>query len=297
MIELTHTIQTKDGILVPKGVRLNFSNGIAKYQGHPIERNKVPLQVIKGAKGPFMHAACATLLNDNRGFQQAYKRQYKDWAHMVVYGDNIIVYIWDTRKVIDVISGLHEAANDKPIVRKIKNDKTGEVINQHLGTTKGWAKSLYNMIMWPQYARLDNGLPLITDNKDWQQIVDEFNAPINQKYSFEAYAGLEDIVGPRGVETHVLRYNSAFEQTLQKMKLDAPKAEPWLHIGIQPGAQACYGIWIWDTRHVIASGKLSREQVMQLLQLGAQMHSYALDNGMKLVGSGETAQLNKSMHK
>lgn len=187
MIELTKVIQTSDGVLVPAGVRLEFKNGVAKYQGHPIKRELVPLQVIKGASGPFLHACSATLLNDCKRFQDIYNRKYQDWAHMVVLGDNLLVYVWDTREVIDVISGIRQAAKGGPIQRVLVNKKTGERITQTLGWHKwGWTKSMYEMMLWPAYHRIDNGLPLKTNEAGWKEAVDEFNAPVLKKHAFES---------------------------------------------------------------------------------------------------------------
>lgn len=187
MIELSEVIQTKDGVLVPKGVRLEFKNGIAKYQNHPIERKLLPLQAIKGASGPFLNACCAIVLNDNKGFQQVYNKRYQDWAHCVVKGDYLIVYIWDTREVIDVIPGIHAACKGGPITRMLVNKTTGERFSQVLGWNRwGWAKSLYEMMMWPVYHRPDNGLPLVTKNEGWKPIIDEFNAPVKKRFAYES---------------------------------------------------------------------------------------------------------------
>lgn len=193
-MQLNHTIVTSDGVLVPAGVRLKFSGGIAKYKGHPIERKLVPLAVIDGAKGPFMRACCATVINDCRRFQSDVRHtDFKDWAHCIVYGDNIIVYIWDTREVIDVIPGLHSGAPGGPVyqTKNLKNVKTGE----HVKDTKviannrwGWSKSFYEMLMIPAYHRLDNGLPLVTHNKDWEAAI----APINEQ-AIKAQAAYESI--------------------------------------------------------------------------------------------------------
>jgi len=180
-MKLSQTIQTSDGVLVPAGVNLEFSGGKAKYQGHPIERKLVPLEAIVGAKGPFLRACCATVINDCRRFQSDVRTtNYQDWAHCIVDGDNIIVYVWDTRQVIDVIPGLHAGAAGGPITRtrKLVNKQTGEQTTKTevLGHNKwGWAKSFYEMLMLPQYHRLDNGLPLTTDNKDWQAAIANVN--------------------------------------------------------------------------------------------------------------------------
>ena len=192
MIETTQILQASDGVLVPKGVRLDFKNGKAKYQNHPIERKLIPLQAIKGAAGPFLNACCAVLLNDNRGFQEQFKKRYQDWAHFVLSGDNIIVYVWDTREVIDVIPGLHAGVKGGPITRTLVNKETGERKEQVLGHRKhGWSKSIYDMVTWPQYHRPDNGMPLVTNNPEWKQVVDDFNKA-NAKFAYEAFISPEE---------------------------------------------------------------------------------------------------------
>lgn len=383
MIELSKTIQTSDGVLVPAGVRLDFHSGKAKYQGHPIERKFVPLQAIKGAQGPFLHACVATVLNDNRGFQQVYNKKYQDWAHCVVSGDYLFIYVWDTRQVIEVIPGLHAAAKGGTVTRRLINPKTGEKIEQVLGHSQfGWAKSLYEMLMWPQYHRQDNGLPLVTDNQGWKDIVDNFNQTIEAKFAYEASyifdaresdeftpeyrqelaeQGLampdgsypirniddlhnaiqaygrtgdnkeetknwiikrakelnavaelpeswnvaieqyvranEAVIGPRGREIQVFRYNASMQSTLKQFKAKFIDYQPWMHIAIAK-AKPCYAIYIWDTRQVLESGELTKEQAMQLVQLGYQMKAFANDNAQPLKGSGDAVKvMNWSMAK
>jgi hypothetical protein len=41
------------------------------------------------------------------------------------------------------------------------------------------------MILWPVYHRPDNGLPLVTDNADWQEFVEQFNATMETKFAYE----------------------------------------------------------------------------------------------------------------
>lgn len=188
MIELKQTILTDDNVFVPAGTRLVFKNGFAEYMKHKISRAKVPLQAIKGARGPFLNAVCATILNDNKGFQEAYNKRFQDWAHCVAIGDYLVVYIWDTREIIDIMPGLHAAVNGGPIVRRLINKKTGERIEQTIGHTKyGWAKYFYDMLTWPQYHRLDNGLPLVTKEKGWQEIVAKFNQNVEQNFAYESF--------------------------------------------------------------------------------------------------------------
>lgn len=197
-MQLNHTIMTTDGVIVPAGVRLQFHNGIAKYKGHPIDRRLVPLQVIDGARGPFLRACCATLINDCRRFQSEVKHtDYKDWAHCIVYGDYIVVYIWDTREVIDVIAGLHSGAAGGPIMqtKNLRNVDTGERHRQTkvIGHNRwGWSKSFYEMTMLPAYHRLDNGLPLVCKNDAWQAAIDPINAmAIKAQAAYEAFDPLK----------------------------------------------------------------------------------------------------------
>lgn len=188
MIQLSKPIIIEGGVLVPAETTLDFKNGVARYDNRKVERKLVPLQCIKGATGPFLHAFCATLLNDNRGFQKTYDVKYQDWAHCILHGDYLIVYVWDTRQVLDIYPGIYAAARGGTIFRRLINKKTGERIQQVMGhSVYGWAKSLYEMAMWPQYARPDNGLPLVTDNPGYKDIIDKFNKPINAKYSYESF--------------------------------------------------------------------------------------------------------------
>lgn len=186
-------IQTTDGVLVPKGVRLKFVNGVAKYQGHPIKRELLPLECIVGAKGPFLNACCATVLNHNAKFQAEHKFDYKDWMHFIVHGNALIVYIWDTREVVDVIIGVHDAVTGKPITRTLVNKDTGKRITQFLGQPRfGWAKSVYEVVLRGIEHRPDNGLPLKTNNHEWQDIIDKFNHPIEVKYAYESIDELNE---------------------------------------------------------------------------------------------------------
>jgi hypothetical protein len=187
MVELSKPIQLPNGILIPAGTKLQFRQGTAKFQNWPVQRFMIPLQAIRGAKGPFTNACVATMLNDLIGFQETYDRKYQDWAHMVAYGDNFVIYIWDTREVIDIITGVGAASKGGPITRTITNPKTKESIIQTIGHRKyGWAKFVYDAMQIPQNHRWDNGLPLHTKNKDWEKIIADMNAIVKQKYAFES---------------------------------------------------------------------------------------------------------------
>lgn len=194
MVELTKPIILKNGIVVPAGVRLEFKNGKAKYQNYPVERMLIPLQIIKGAKGPFLNAAVATLLNDNQRFQQIFNKKFQDWAHVIAFGDFLIVYVWDTRDVIDVIPGLHSGAKGGPVIQEkdLIRKSDGQKIHESkvIGHNKwGWSKGIYEMLMFPGYHRQDNGLPLKTDNKDWKPIIDKFNERIEKQFAYECLFG------------------------------------------------------------------------------------------------------------
>lgn len=175
---LNRTIETKDRVLVPAGTKLTFSNGIAKYQNHPIERNKIPIEAIVGHKGPFINACVATLINDCMRFQRdVRKTNFQDWAHCIAYGDYLIVYIWDTREVIDVISGLQTNAAGRVFTKNLRSSQTGERMTKVVGQDRhGWSKSIYDMLLLPKYRRPDNGLPLQTSRSEWKDIV----APLNR---------------------------------------------------------------------------------------------------------------------
>ena len=175
-MKLSKPILTTDNVLVPAGTKLTFKGNIAKYQNHDIRRDLVPLECIVGAKGPFLHACAAQVLNDNRLLQQDRKTDYKPWCHCITYGNNCFVYIWDTREVVDVITGLSSAVKGKVHTKTLVSKQTGEKVEKFLGQDRsGWAKSLFEMMNWPKYHRPDNGLPLQTKKPEWQELVKALN--------------------------------------------------------------------------------------------------------------------------
>lgn len=299
-MKLSQTIQTSDGVLVPAGVKLEFSGGKAKYQNHPIERRLVPLQAIVGAKGPFLRACCATVINDCRRFQsEVRKTNYADWAHCIVDGDNIIVYIWDTRQVIDVIPGLHAGANGGPVMRhrNLVSKQTGERLEQHdiIGHNRwGWAKSFYEMLMLPQYHRLDNGLPLVTDRDEWQVAIANINKQAQKaQAAYEScnvpVAATETFFGSNGNGVFVFKYT---EVASWFRNLSMPKAEPWMHLGIVTlGKKYAAVVWIWDTRKVLGECELDEATAKKILDNAIRMRCGAIDSNQKLKGGGEFAAL------
>jgi hypothetical protein len=188
-MKLSKAILTTDNVLVPAGTELTFKGNIAKYQHHEVRRDLVPLECIVGARGPFLHACAAQVLNDNRLLQQIKKTAYQPWCHCIAYGNNCFVYIWDTREVVDVITGLSQHVPGKVHTRTLVNKQTGQRVNQYLGRDKqGWAKSFYEMITWPQYHRPDNGLPLVTKNPEWAELVKALNeSAIKAEAAYERY--------------------------------------------------------------------------------------------------------------
>lgn len=182
----TAPFRLESGVIIPAGVRLDFDKkGEAKFQNYKVRRDLIPLQVIKGAAGPFMQAAKASVLNDHRDFQKDVKKQFPDYAHVMLWSDKAFVYIWDSREIIDVVD-LSAYSKSTPIERSIKNPKTGETIVQKIGQTKPWLPSLYNMFDWPKYKAMDNGLPLVTKNREYADAVAEMNKTVSKKYSYES---------------------------------------------------------------------------------------------------------------
>lgn len=189
ILELSKAVKLKNGLLVPAGTKFDGKTGKTVNGKHKLDRQLIPMQAIKGASGPFLNACVATMLTANTGFAQTYPdKKFEDWAHCIFLGDSIIVYVWDTRQVIDVIGGMHDAVKGGPIERTIVGKDSGERRHQILGWKKfGWAKSLYEMMMNPKWHRQDNGLPLVNTNKDWDAIITPFNDNINKKYSLENF--------------------------------------------------------------------------------------------------------------
>lgn len=169
-------IHLKGGVLMPAGVKLEFDKtGIAKYKNLDVHRASIPTQWVKGSKSIFLNARLATVLNDNRDFQAAIGKQYPPYCHVIPYGDKFFVYIWDSRLLIDVLD-LTEFGKSKPIVKKLRNPETNQRIEKIVGQTKPWLTNLYKMLDWPQYACLDNGVRLVTDNKDLEKDLKELNS-------------------------------------------------------------------------------------------------------------------------
>jgi hypothetical protein len=174
-ITTTEPIRLQGGSVLPEGSILDFKDGIAKRKGGDVLRSNLPMRIIKGAKGPFLSARQARLLNDNFQFQQFVKRQYPAYCHCILFGDMLYVFIWDTREIVDVID-MSKYAKPQPIVRKLKNKATGETKEQVMGQTKPWLDKLYKMMEWDSYEAFDNGLPLVSKNKEWAKLAKDLNS-------------------------------------------------------------------------------------------------------------------------
>lgn len=258
MIELSRVIQTTDGVLVPKGVRLKFTNGVAKYLSHPIRRELLPLECIAGAKGPFLNACCATVLNNNAKFQAERKTRYKDWMHFVIHGDALIIYIWDTREVVEVITGMYQAIHGKPVTKTLVNKQTGERMVKTIANPRfGWAKQVYEVVLRGIEHRPDNGLPLKTNNPEWVDIIDKFNNPIKAKFAYESMAA--------SVAKLTLRYTQSVMSVLQELDAANVQSEPWLRLTVvSDGKQCYYSIYQWDSKESICSGSADSSMLSEL---------------------------------
>lgn len=258
MIELSRVIQTTDGVLVPKGVRLKFANGVAKYLSHPIRRELLPLECIVGAKGPFLNACCATVLNNNAKFQAERKTRYQDWMHFVIHGDALIIYVWDTREVVEVITGMYQAIHGKPVTKTLVNKQTGERMVKTIANPRfGWAKQVYEVVLRGIEHRPDNGLPLKTNNPEWKDIIDKFNNPIKTKFAYESLATYASKL--------TIRYTQSVASILQKHDAAFVTSEPWLRLSIvSDGKQCYYSVYMWDSKESICSGTADTSLLSEL---------------------------------
>lgn len=109
----------------------------------------------------------------------------------------------------------------------------------------------------------------------------------------------EAYIGEHWHDVAVYRYRPEIEAVLRKYCPEAPKAEPWLHWGVQMHIdKPAWAVWIWDTRQVIASGRISYNQGMTIVRkciaIGAQN---CIDNGSKVKGSGDAVDIiNEQLH-
>jgi hypothetical protein len=141
-LTITQPVRSSTGALIPEGTKLSFDGkGIAKTKHGDVERAKLPMLFISGAKGPFLTARQARLLNDNHKFQESIKKQYPNWCHCILYGDLLYVFVWDSREIIDVLD-LQKYAKPQPITRTLVNKTTGERKEQVVGQTKPWLDNL-----------------------------------------------------------------------------------------------------------------------------------------------------------
>ena len=282
MIELSRVIQTTDGVLVPKGVRLKFTNGVAKYLSHPIRRELLPLECIVGAKGPFLNACCATVLNNNAKFQAERKTRYQDWMHFVIHGDALIIYVWDTREVVEVITGMYQAIHGKPVTKTLVNKQTGERMVKTIANPRfGWAKQVYEVVLRGIEHRPDNGLPLKTNNPEWKDIIDKFNNPIKTKFAYESLAA--------SVDKLTLRYTQSVASMLQELDAANVQSEPWLRMSVVSDGKRCYySIYKWDSKESVCSGTADASMLSELSERCAT--DIMQSDDVRIVGDGQAIE-------